>query len=338
MLVGSKNCQGCLYLVADGRITSSSPAMLEQFIENNILNTDKDVTMIFNSPGGSLMAGLEIGEIIRSNGFNSHIAMIEYVSDGNYVFKPGECASACGYAFLGGYKRSVELLSKYGLHQISTMTTASVALADAVSETQNVIAQISQYVDRMGVSQHIVSIATRTPSQSIYWLNNAELSESRVINSRGINAQSPWVSRSADYWTTNYVLKDGGTDNLQLSCLYLIRGKVQLIFSHQRLLPYDHPYSRSGILRLPVEFFYEGRKVLQEKADFMFSSKSHMATIDLPFSLITESIIANSVLSFKVNYPASFPSFMSDLEHQIPLEGLNEAAKAMVYGCPHLKI
>src|SRR5690349_7861656 len=52
-----------------------------------------NAVVVFNSPGGSLKAGLEIGRAIRLKGFATA------VPDG------AACASACAFAWLGGGAR-----------------------------------------------------------------------------------------------------------------------------------------------------------------------------------------------------------------------------------------
>jgi hypothetical protein len=67
------------WIQATGTITEDTPKKFERFLksppdEKNalvILATIDGVA--FHSPGGSLMAGLQLGEIIRKNGFNTTV-------------------------------------------------------------------------------------------------------------------------------------------------------------------------------------------------------------------------------------------------------------------------
>src|SRR6266567_9560998 len=58
----------------------------------------------FSSDGGSLVAGLRIGEAIRRKGFST------FVPDGR------RCASACALAWLGGVERFIGTGGKIGFH------------------------------------------------------------------------------------------------------------------------------------------------------------------------------------------------------------------------------
>lgn len=63
--------------------------------------------VIFNSAGGQLVYGYQLGYVIRGAGFNTTVA------------RGGECASACLVAFIGGVKREVTGNSTISFHQIS---------------------------------------------------------------------------------------------------------------------------------------------------------------------------------------------------------------------------
>src|SRR5205085_443995 len=61
----------------------------------------------FSSNGGSLAAGLRIGEAIRRKGFST------FVPDGRH------CASACAFAWLGGIERFLGTDARIGFHAAS---------------------------------------------------------------------------------------------------------------------------------------------------------------------------------------------------------------------------
>jgi hypothetical protein len=70
-----------------------------------------------NSPGGSVSAAIEIGNLIRDNGLNTQL-----LADG------GVCSSACGIIFIAGVRREVNqgLIGggNIGFHQISVTDSA----------------------------------------------------------------------------------------------------------------------------------------------------------------------------------------------------------------------
>ena len=63
------NCSVCSWFVADGEITSETPKQFEKFVADK--NYSDPGTIYLNSPGGDLMAGIKLGELIRAKGFRT---------------------------------------------------------------------------------------------------------------------------------------------------------------------------------------------------------------------------------------------------------------------------
>jgi hypothetical protein len=82
----------------------------------------------FNSDGGNLVTGIQIGEVIRQRGFKTT------VRDGK------RCASACALAWLAGADRTMEGSAKIGFHAASGRETG----------VGNVL--IGAYVAKLGLS------------------------------------------------------------------------------------------------------------------------------------------------------------------------------------------
>jgi hypothetical protein len=123
-----------------------------------ILGTIHDIA--FHSPGGSLMAGLQLGEIIRKAGFNTTIGNSIPLQGfdrvmGVYTFDHGICASACAYAFLGGVTRSYGEKDLYGLHRFGTEVGSI-----SGDEAQVMTSILAQYIERMGANQAILGEAS----------------------------------------------------------------------------------------------------------------------------------------------------------------------------------
>jgi len=83
----------------NGEITQSDG---DQF--SVIAHRYQNALVSFNSRGGSLLSGIQIGTIIRLRAFST------LVLGGNL------CASACAYAWLAGVQRYSESGSKIGFH------------------------------------------------------------------------------------------------------------------------------------------------------------------------------------------------------------------------------
>lgn len=146
----------------------------------------------FDSRGGSLEAGIEIGETIRAR------RLATRVTAGSV------CASACVYAFLGGMIRAVDDGGRIGIHMASAafndayIEAVKGVLTDAASggvddkvrtiillnEQFSAIAARRQarYLVQMGVSLRLLDPVFDTSHLDIHWLTPFELGDYNVVN------------------------------------------------------------------------------------------------------------------------------------------------------------
>jgi len=146
----------------------------------------------FDSRGGSLEAGIEIGETIRAR------RLATRVTAGSV------CASACVYAFLGGMIRAVDDGGRIGIHMASAafndayVEAIKGVLTDAASggvddkvrtiillnEQFSAIAARRQarYLVQMGVSLRLLDPVFDTSHLDIHWLTPFELGDYNVVN------------------------------------------------------------------------------------------------------------------------------------------------------------
>lgn len=109
----------------------------------------KTTMVVFNSPGGNLLAGLTIGETIRKRGYTT------LVGDGS------TCASSCAIAWLGGSKRYLASGGRLGFHAASN--------GDGVSAPGNAI--VGAYMARLGLNQDAVYALTAASPYEIAWVD-----------------------------------------------------------------------------------------------------------------------------------------------------------------------
>ena len=108
--------------------------------------------VIFDSEGGDLNAGLEIGKVIRMKGFSTYV-------DENTV-----CASACALAWLGGVDRLSARSAQIGFHA---------AYADnkgIIKETGSGNAAVGAYVSQLGLPMSAITYVTSAPPEGMNWL------------------------------------------------------------------------------------------------------------------------------------------------------------------------
>jgi hypothetical protein len=186
------NCNGCEWIAADGEITSETPKQFEKFVAEN----EPHPTIYLNSPGGELLAGIKLGELIRAKGFSTAVGK-SVPSNANADYRDitgGKCASACVYAFLGGVSRTAED-GEIGVHQFyseAIIKDPSGKLFDAIdmSVNQLVSALVIDYVFRMGADPRVVSIASSTLPGEMHFFSEKELDELKIN----------WTPSSCEPW------------------------------------------------------------------------------------------------------------------------------------------
>jgi hypothetical protein len=148
-------------IYASGEIQIDTAQRLREFVRVEGVERAK---VHFDSPGGSLIGGLLLGEVIRELGFDTDIAI-----EGENG--PAMCASACAYAFAGGRNRFfLGGQSRLGLHQFYG---SGDNVAD-VGDTQELSAAIIGYLGRMGVSPNAFVRAADARSSEMVWLEPAD--------------------------------------------------------------------------------------------------------------------------------------------------------------------
>jgi hypothetical protein len=117
----------------------------------------------FSSDGGSLVAGLRIGEAIRRKGFST------IVPDGR------RCASACALAWLGGVERFIGIDGKIGFH----------AGHDSASDRESGVGNtlLGTYLTKIGLPYEAVIFINQAAPNEMIWLNKSDAAQ-RGIRSR----------------------------------------------------------------------------------------------------------------------------------------------------------
>lgn len=178
-----------LRILARGEIDKGAPERLKALLAHY----DYTLVIAFDSPGGSLSAGLELGALIRARGMNTEVAP-EYTAE---VLTADEqsseivvvatnvgCFSACAYAFMGGVSRTLENGGRIGVHQFQG------AQADGESVAQSITALISQYMLAMGVDRDVLDVAGLTAADEITLVSNADAVRYNLDNQSP--AKSKW--------------------------------------------------------------------------------------------------------------------------------------------------
>jgi hypothetical protein len=133
--------------------------------------------VLFESPGGNLLAGLNIGRAIRLKEF------FTAVEGGK------ECASACGLAWLGGIKRFAHPDARIGFH------AAYIENNGQATETGAGNALVGAYLNQLSLPQSAIVYLTSAPPHDMEWLPLQEARnygiELEVIGAAEAGADTP---------------------------------------------------------------------------------------------------------------------------------------------------
>jgi hypothetical protein len=112
--------------------------------------------VVFNSGGGNLLAGIEIGKTIRLKSFATA------------VLNGWGCASACAFAWLGGSPRFMERGAQIGFH------AAYIESEGRPSESGVGNALVGSYLTQIGLSESAVVYITQAAPTKMTWLTFAD--------------------------------------------------------------------------------------------------------------------------------------------------------------------
>lgn len=119
----------------------------------------KDAVVVLRSPGGNLLAGLQIGRTVRQRGYPTLIPALS------------NCSSACALAWLGGTPRFMEQNSLIGFHAAYFMKGGRAR----TSGTANAV--IEDYLRELRLSQHAIDYVIHSPPERLNWLTVAAAHE-----------------------------------------------------------------------------------------------------------------------------------------------------------------
>lgn len=159
-------------IFADGTITEHSAAALRAVVQHHGIRWAR---VVFNSPGGSLMGGLKLGEAIRDLGFDTDVGHRDHSFEAP---RPAICASAGAYAFAGGVNRYFAAPHRLGVHQFCGPAT----YAGSMAEGQVISGRIVAYLTKMDVDGSAFAVATLTDPSQMLWLTEAEATRFRLAN------------------------------------------------------------------------------------------------------------------------------------------------------------
>lgn len=176
------------FIMLDGEITADTPAAFAAFLE-----TTEGERVLLNSSGGALDAGLALGRIIRERGLRTeigrgHFEDVTFDGETSEQFTdidPGECVSACAYAFLGGRVRTVAPESRLGFHRVALASGGGLPGEGGLTAGQLVAAALITYLAEMDIDTRIFVEASGAASAAMHYPSPEELQDFGLVTPRG---------------------------------------------------------------------------------------------------------------------------------------------------------
>ena len=144
-------------IVVDGLISRETRFEVVFAVADVANRGGKVAAYVLNSPGGSVVAALEIADIIRKT--RSTVIIMSHA----------ECASACFVILATADAKFISPDAHIGVHSVQTRGVGEDL--DALASTAIVARLAAQY----GVPNSIIGLMVRTPPEQIAWLTGEEV-------------------------------------------------------------------------------------------------------------------------------------------------------------------
>lgn len=163
------------YVYLDGEIDADAAKRFETFVAANDIPYTS--TVVMNSPGGSLVAGIELGRAIRKRGFTTDVGT-RIKRDGRDGYEPGICMSACTLAFIGGRFRHLSDGSRFGVHRFYFTKRSD----DASDIAQMMSALVVAHIRDMEVDTALFTLSTKAGRGGMFEPDRDTMQSLKIIN------------------------------------------------------------------------------------------------------------------------------------------------------------
>jgi len=191
-----------------GEITTSTA---RQFLDLVLSQKITKATVYFDSIGGDLISGMELGEQIRKAGFNTAIGK----QGGGYGHAGlGKCQSSCVLSYIGGYFRFAEPGSNIGIHRFYRRTAGDQDL----DVGQVLSAAVTSYLIRMGADPKLFERMVQVERGKMQTLSLADAAKLDVVNNGLLPAEWKIEGKSGQVYLRGMQETWLGTGKVLMSC------------------------------------------------------------------------------------------------------------------------
>ncbi len=129
----------------------------------------------FDTIGGDLLSGLELGRIIRRSGFATDVGR----ATGSSGVAPGKCHSVCTMSYAGGYFRYLQPGSQLGVHRFYRNGRTGASDLDV---GQVMSAAITGYLTEMGIDLGLFEVMVKAGRGQMIMLSSDQIVRFRMAN------------------------------------------------------------------------------------------------------------------------------------------------------------
>jgi hypothetical protein len=174
---------------AEGEITNETPGAFLSFVEGNVGSGNLHAVVFLDSPGGKVVASMQLGKILRQIGAAAIVARADPAASRFNAFIAARCLSACVYTLMGGKKRVVPPQSLVGIHRMFTYVDAADPESSTVVryrryDNGEMAAVLERYTWSMGVSPQLIAMAEHISSDRIHIMTRAEIARFHLASAK----------------------------------------------------------------------------------------------------------------------------------------------------------
>lgn len=176
---------GCLPAVGDVAVREAN-SRTEIFVTGEITADTRDeiaqltrsvrgpAIIYFDTIGGDLLSGLELGRIIRRSGFATDVGR----ATGSAGVAPGKCHSVCTMSYAGGYFRYLQSGSQLGVHRFYRNSAG----ASDLDVGQVMSAAITGYLTEMGIDLGLFEVMVKAGRGQMIMLSQEQIVRFKMAN------------------------------------------------------------------------------------------------------------------------------------------------------------
>ncbi len=156
---GFLNNEGKVVVTLEGEIKPGDAKKIQDIINMSRGKNRQVIAVRLNSPGGNLMEGVNIADIVNDN----KLATV--------VMNNTMCASACFIAFAAGHEKWASARSSLGVHGAANKDGKQ----DADSMTATIV--MAKILNMMHVPPSVIGKMVITPPEEMVWLKLPDMKE-----------------------------------------------------------------------------------------------------------------------------------------------------------------